>query len=401
MQQETALSDFASFDAQLPAIQSALRAQGLDGWLLYDLHARNAAVSGLLGLGDLSRRYFVLIPAQGAPRAVTHAIEQMPWAAWRHAKTIYSGWRELNDALPGLLGNARKVCMETSPKDAVPAVDLTPAGVIELIRGAGVEVVSSGDLVSQFYSSWSATQYASHMRASAILAQAAHTNLERLARTLRDGRAPTERDLREWVLAELHERGLTSGADTISANGVNAANPHYELHGAGATFREGDVVLLDLWAKEDDDAVFADQTWMGYLGRTVPARAAEVFAVARDGREAAVRFVKDAFAAGRDVQGYELDDAARNVIRERGFGEYFIHRTGHSIDRATHGMGPNIDNFETHETRRLVRGVGFSIEPGIYIAGEIGVRTEINVYIDESGPVVTTPGPQTEMMALL
>ncbi len=395
------MSDFARLSSQLPAVQEALRAADLDGWLLYDLHARNAAATGLLGLGDLSRRYFVLVPREGTPRALTHAIEQMPWEHWPWERRRYSGWRELHETLAWLLGGARRVGMETSPNDAVPAMDLVPAGVVELIRGTGVEVVTSGDLVSRFASSWTAEQLASHKRASAALAQAAHTNLERLGRAVRDGLRPTERDLREWVLADLQERGAGVGADTITANGVNAANPHYELHGTGATFQEGDVVLLDLWSKEHEDMVFADQTWMAYLGRSVPARAAEVFAAVRDAREAAVRYVQEAFAAQRSVQGYELDDAARAVIRERGFGDYFIHRTGHSIDRATHGMGPNIDNFETHETRRLVHGVGFSIEPGIYIPGEIGVRSEINMFIAATGPIVTTPGPQAEMLALL
>ncbi len=395
------MTDFATLRDRLAEIQAAVRAADLDGWLLFDLHARNPAATALLGLGDLTRRYFVLIPREGNPRALTHRIEQHPFAQWSWEKQQYSSWRELHEALGWLLGGARRVGMEISANDAVPAMDLVPAGVVELIRGTGVEVVTSGDLVSQFASRWTAAQLASHKRAGAILAQVAHSNLERLARTLREGLRPTERDLREWVLADLAAKGAAVGADTITANGVNAANPHYELAGRGAEFREGDVVLLDLWAKESEDMVYADQTWMGYLGRTVPPRAQEVFAAVRDGRDAAVKYVQDAFAAGRDVQGYELDDATREVIRERGFGEYFIHRTGHSIDRATHGMGPNIDNFETHETRRLVRGVGFSIEPGIYVPGEIGVRSEINMYIDVTGPIVTTPGPQSEMLLLL
>ena len=395
------MSDFEHLRSRLADIQAALRAADLGGWLLFDLHARNSAAVGVLGLGDLTRRYFVMVPREGSPRALTHRIEQHPFAHWPWEKQQYSSWRELHEALPWLIGPAKRVGMEISSNDAVPAMDLVPAGVVELVRGTGVEVVTSGDLVSQFASSWTDEQLASHKRASAILAQVAHSNLERVARTLREGLRPTERDLREWVLADLAERGAGVGADTITANGVNAANPHYELEGQGAEFKEGDVVLLDLWSKEADEMVYADQTWMGYLGRTVPPRAQEVFAAVRDGREAAVRYVQDAFAAGKDVQGYELDDAARNVIRERGFGDYFIHRTGHSIDRSTHGMGPNIDNFETHETRRLVRGVGFSIEPGIYIPGEIGVRSEINMYIDATGPIVTTPGPQSEMLALL
>lgn len=395
------MSDFARLRTQLPAIQQAIRAAGLDGWLLYDLHARNDVAARLLGLGDLSRRYFVLLPAEGEPRALTHGIEQMPWAEWPYARDRYSGWQELHERLPELLNGVGRLAIETSALDAVPAIDLVPAGVIELIRAQGVDTVSSGDLVSQFYSRWTAAQRAAHQRASAILAQTAHTCLERLARAVRDGGQPTEGDLRTWVLGEIAERGLRAGADTITANGVNAANPHYELHGAGATFRRGDVVLLDLWAKEDDDAVFADQTWMAYLGSAVPPRAADVFDAVRDARDAAVQFLVDAAAAGRSVQGYEVDDAARAVIRARGFGDHFIHRTGHSIDRATHGMGPNIDNYETHETRRLVTGVGFSIEPGIYIPGEIGVRSEINVYMSADGPEVTTPGPQSSMLALL
>lgn len=395
------MSDFSHLRSHLPGIQAALRDAGLGGWLLFDLHARNSAAMGVLGLGDLTRRYFVLIPREGAPRALTHRIEQHPFAHWAWEKQQYSSWRELHAALPWLIGDARRVGMEISANGAVPAMDLVPAGIVELIRGTGVEVVTSGDLVSQFASSWTDAQLASHKRASAVLAQVAHSSFERLARTFREGLRPTERDLREWVLADLAERGAGVGADTITANGVNAANPHYELEGSGAEFKEGDVVLLDLWSKESADMVYADQTWMACLGRSVPARAREVFEAVRDGREAAVKYVQDAFEAGRDVQGYELDDATRSVIRERGFGDYFIHRTGHSIDRSTHGMGPNIDNFETHETRRLVRGVGFSIEPGIYIPGEIGVRSEINMYIDETGPIVTTPGPQSEMLALL
>lgn len=395
------MSDFDHVRTQLPAIQAALRDADLEGWLLFDLHARNGAAVGVLGLGDLSRRYFVMIPRAGSPRALTHRIEQQPFAQWPWEREQYSSWRELHEKLAWLIGGARRVGMEISTNDAVPAMDLVPAGVVELIRGTGVEVVTSGDLVSRFASSWTAEQLASHKRASAVCAQVAHSNFERLARTLREGLRPTERDLREWVLADLAERGAGVGADTISANGVNAANPHYELDGRGAEFREGDVVLLDLWGKESDDMVYADQTWMAYLGRTVPARVQDVFTAVRDARDAAVRYVQDAFRAGRDVQGYELDDAARNSIQARGFGEYFIHRTGHSIDRATHGMGPNIDNFETHETRRLVPGVGFSIEPGIYVPGEIGVRLEINMYIDATGPIVTTPGPQSEMLALL
>ena len=398
---QTSDAVFRDLRAQLPSIQSALRERGLDGWLLYDFKGRNPVSAHLLGLGVMSRRYFVLVPAEGEPRALTHGIEQMPWQTWPWAKSVYVGWEELHAQLPALLGGAKRIALEISDNDAVPIVDIVPAGVVELLRSAGAEPTTSGDLVSLFYARWSAPDLASHRLASGVLAQVAHAAFERLARRIGANETVTEKSFRDDVLADIAAHGLLAGADCMGANGINAANPHYELVGDGATFRKGDVVLLDLWAKQDEDSIFADQTWMAYLGRTVPDRAAEIFAAARDARDAAVRFLTETWEAGRPIAGYEVDDVARRTIRERGFGDYFIHRTGHSIDRATHGMGPNIDNYETHETRTLLPGVGFSIEPGIYIPNEIGVRTEINVFITQDGPDVTTPRPQGEMLALL
>jgi Xaa-Pro aminopeptidase len=391
---------FGELRDKLAEIQAALVELGLDGWLLYDLRGRNLVASGLLGLGVLSRRYFVWVPARGEPVAIVHGIETGPWAGWPWAQRRYVGWRELDVALAEVLAGAKRAAMEVMPRDAVPVVDLVPVGVVELVREAGPEVVTSGELITRFYSRWSPEGLESHLRASEVLAGVAHDALDWLAAEVRGGGAPTESGLRARVIELLRERGCGAGADCHAANGINAADPHYVSVGEGAVFREGDVVLLDLWAKEADHLIYADQTWMAYLGERVPERVQEVWAAVRDARDAAVEFLRESWREGRPVQGYEVDDVTRAVIVERGYGEAFIHRTGHSIDVSTHGMGPNLDNLETREVRLLIPGVGFSIEPGIYLPGELGVRSEINVYIGPDGPVVTPREIQSEMGVL-
>lgn len=392
-------SQFIRLQRDFGRMQEALRSAGLDGWLLYDLHARNSVSARLTELGDLTRRYFVYLPAQGAPHALVHGIEETPWANWPWTKERYVSWRQLDEALKRILPGQR-VAMEISANDAVPALDLVPSGVVELIRGCGAEVVSSGDLVTRFYAVWSAQDLASHRRSSVILMQAAHAAFVRISRALQDGATVTENEARGWVVADLVSRGAGTGADCIVAATLGAADPHYSPAGMGARFERGDIILLDLWAKEGPDTVYSDQTWMAYLGPTVPDRARDLFAIIRDGRDAAVTFLQEAWRADRPVAGGEVDDVTRAVITERGYGHAFIHRTGHSIDQSTHGMGPNIDNLETKETRSLIPGCAFSIEPGIYLAGEIGMRTEINVFMGDQGPEVTTPQPQTEILAL-
>lgn len=391
---------FDRLDARLDGIRDALREQRLDAWLLYDLHMRNPVAARLLGHGDLTRRYFVLIPADGEPHALVHGIEEAPWSGWPWARSRYIGWRELGDRLAGLV-DGRRVAMEVSPGDAVPALDLVPAGVVELVRRAGADVVASGDLVTRFHASWGADDLASHRRAASVLADVAREAFARIAEAAERDEPRTEGEMFDWVLDRLAERGCGAGADCIVAIGPNAANPHYEPRNGGAPIRRGDVVLLDLWSKESEDAVYADQTWMAYVGEEVPDRVADLFAVVRDARDAAVALIRERWAAGEAVRGYEVDDAARRAIETRGLGDAFIHRTGHSIDRATHGMGPNIDNLETHEVRRLIPGVGFSVEPGVYLPDEIGLRSEINVYMGSDGPEVTTPEPQRNVFALL
>ena len=393
--------EFTRVRAEIDGIQTAIRAAGLDGWLLYDLHARNDVAARLIGLGDMSRRFFVLIPAEGEPTAVIHGIEQAPWDEWPWRRRVYVGWQELGTALREMLQGSARVAMEYSPDAAVPAIDLVSAGIVELVRSTGVEVVSSGDLVTRFYSCWTPEQTQSHYTASAGLAQIAEATFVRLAHAVAAGERVNEVQMRDWVLADMAAHGIAVGGDAITATGLSAADPHYSPENGGAVFKRGDVVLLDLWSKQSEEMVFADQTWMAFLGGAVPERAATLFAVIRDARDAAVEFLHDTWKEGRPVEGREVDDVARKVVTDAGQGAYFIHRTGHSIDRSIHGMGPNIDNLETNETRRLMPGVGFSIEPGVYIPGEIGMRSEINVYVSENGPEVTTPRPQNAIQALL
>lgn len=394
-------SDFSFITARLQEVQASLREQSLGGWLLYDMRARNPVAGKLLGLGELSRRYFVLIPPIGEPVALTHGIEQGPWSDWPWRKEKYVGWSELDDALRALLAGAGTVAMEVSETDAVPVTDLVPYGVVQLVRGAGAQVVSSADLITLFYSRWSAEDETSHRRAAVICAQVAHAALYWVGQQLAAGSAVSEGQLHDRVLADLGSHGLPVDADCIAATGLNAADPHYGPVGEGARFSAGDVVLLDLWARESTAGIYADQTWMGYLGATVPARAAVLFGLVCSARDAAIRHLQSGWSAGRRVSGAEVDDVARGVISAAGYGPRFIHRTGHSIDRTLHGSGPNIDNLETRETRLLLPGIGFSIEPGIYLPGELGVRTEINVYMTADGPEVTTPQPQDHLLSLL
>lgn len=379
--------------ATLPAVQAALRELKLDGWLLFDFHGLNPVATGMLGLeGLLSRRIFALVPREGVPVALTHAIEQGPWTHWPAGwvKHTYSSWRTLEELLAGMV-KGRKVAMEYSPGDAVPYLDRVPAGVLEMVRQAGAKVVSSGDLVTRFYAAWSAAHVESHRRSAAALARIARDAITVAGKRARGGAPLAEHELQRWILERFAEQGLLCDHGPIVAAGANAANPHYQP--AAATPRpiqRGDILLIDLWARErTPDAVYADQTWMASLGPP-SARALEIWAAVRDARDAAIALVQERVRKGAPVRGGEVDDASRRVIESRGFGPLFTHRTGHSIDpRDLHGSGPHIDNLETREDRLLLPGIAFSIEPGIYLSGEIGMRSEVNVYLLDREAVVT------------
>jgi Xaa-Pro dipeptidase len=384
----------------LADVQAAIGGAGLDGWLLYDFHGLNPVAVGMLGLtGMATRRIFVYVPRSGAPTAITHAIEQSTWKDWpsQWGKTVYSGWRQLESQLASVVGG-KKVAMEYSPGDAVPYLDRVPAGVIELVRNSGATVVSSANLVSRFYAAWTPGNLASHKRAAEEIAGIAHEAMKRAAEAAKQGTPVTEYSIQQWIREQFTLRGLNTDHGPIVAIGPNAANPHYEPEESGsATINTGDILLIDLWAREEN-GVFADQTWMGSLGEP-SARNIEIWTAVRDARDAAIALLTERISSGASVTGGEIDDAARAVITSRGYGDRFIHRTGHSIDaRDLHGSGPHIDNLETREERELIPGVGFSIEPGIYITGEVGMRSEVNGIIGEDGLIVTPARCQTEII---
>jgi Xaa-Pro aminopeptidase len=384
----------------LPEIQKALSEANLDGWLMFDFHGLNPVATGMLpreGMG--TRRIFVLVPRSGKPVAVTHAIEQGPWKNWpaEWHKTQYSGWRELESQLKSIVAGKR-VAMEYSPGDAVPYLDRVPAGVLEMVRSAGATVVSSADLVSRFYAVWTRENLASHKRASEIIARIAQAAFKRAGDAASNGSPLTEYELQQWILGEFAANKLSTDHGPIVAIGPSAANPHFEPKQEGsARIERGSILLIDLWAREDE-GVFADQTWMASLGEPSE-RDRSVWLAVRDARDAAIALLRERINSGQPVRGGEVDDAARDVITSRGYGDRFIHRTGHSIDaRDLHGSGPHIDNLETREERLLISGVGFSIEPGVYLTGEVGMRSEVNGVIGEREVIITPSAYQTEMI---
>jgi len=386
----------------LPSLQSALRATGVDGWLLYDFRGINAIACGLVGIkGFVSRRWFVWVPAQGTPVAITHVIEQHPWldwpATWENRQ--YSAWPALEAEVARCV-KGRRIVMEYSLGDAVPYVDLVPAGMLELVRAAGATVESSGDLVTQFLSVWDDEQRRTHCIAAEQLKEIAYAAFRRAGEAARAGTPTTEYALTEWIRGEFARLGLwTDHGPNVSAT-ENAANPHYDPSpDQPRHLKVGDIVLIDLWAKASD-GMWADQTYMASIGAP-SARAVEVWNAVRDARDAAIVLLREKLASGAAVRGGEADDASRAVIAKRGFGAYFTHRTGHSIDASgLHGSGAHLDNLETREERVLLDGCGFSIEPGIYIAGEIGMRTEVNAYVLGKTLVVTPTEPQVELFVV-
>jgi Xaa-Pro aminopeptidase len=305
----------------------------------------------------------------------------------------------LERSLAGLV-RGKRVAMEYSPGDAVPYLDRIPAGVVEMVRAAGAEVVSSAELVTRFYAIWSAEGLASHLRAAEIVAAVARDAMARAGECAAAGTPTTEHELRNWIVDRFKNAGLETDEPPIVAVGAHAANPHYAPSSKRPQrIERGDSLLIDLWAKEPG-GIYADQTWMGVLGEPTT-RQRQVWEAVRDARDAAIALVQSRVAAGADLRGAEVDDAARQVMMERDLAEYFTHRTGHSIDaRDLHGSGPHIDNFETREERRLLPGVGFSIEPGVYIGGEIGMRSEVNAYIGEGEAIITPHEYQRELIVV-
>ncbi|PYT50040.1 MAG: hypothetical protein DMG44_08360 [Acidobacteria bacterium] len=389
--------------ADIPGIQSDLRAAKLDGWLFYDFRGRDPIAQRILDLpeGMRTRRWFYFVPAKGTPKKLVHKIEAQSLAALPGDTLYYAGQDELRKNVGKMLGRAKNVAMQYSPKNAIPYVAMVDAGTVEQVRGSGVKVVSSADLVQKYEACWSDEQLASHQSAGAAIDRIVREAFQHAAKNVREKKTITEYDLKVWILQEFENAGIWTEEGPDIAVNSNASDPHYgPTAESAAPIREGDLLLLDVWGKKKTPgSVYYDITWVGYLGAKVPEKYAKVFGIVGEARDKAVDLILKNIAAGKPLQGWQVDKAARGVIEKAGYGKYFFHRTGHSIGEKVHGNGANMDGLETHDVRHLIPRTCTSIEPGIYLP-EFGIRSELNMYIDEHKARVTGP-VQKEILPLL
>jgi Xaa-Pro dipeptidase len=399
----------SSTELNIAAVQAALAGDGLDGWLLYDFRGINPIAADVTGAGRqgghlATRRWYYLIPAIGEPRSLVHAIEPHALAHLPGATSRYAGKDQLADGLSQLLTGMHRLAMEYSPGCAIPYISRIDAGTLELVQRsgpAGLEVVSSGDLVQRFSAVWDGQATASHRTASDRLHRVKDRAFEAIARLTRGGATTTEYAIQQLMVGWFKEEQLTSDSVPNVSASENAGNPHYlPTASAFRTIGGEELVLLDLWGKLDQPgAMYADITWMGYTGRRAPDRFVRAFDAVRAARDAAIALVQTGAREGRDLRGWEVDRAASTVLRDAGYGDRILHRTGHSLGESVHGNGVNMDDYETHDDRRLLPGTGFTIEPGVYFP-DFGERSEINMIMGTRDAVVTGP-LQTEILALV
>ena len=388
---------------RLDSIQQEIRNQKLDGWLFFDHHLRDPLAYRVLGLTTArvpTRRWYYLIPAQGEPAGLEHRVEPGMIGALPGRKIPYSRWTEQVAALRQLTAGLRRVAMQYSPMCAIPYVAMVDAGTVELIRSLGLEVVSSAELIQAFEARWAPEALESHLEAGRRVDRVRAEAFALIRERTRNGAPLQEIDVKKFVLAGFAEAGMTTDHGPIVGVNANASNPHYEpTEEASAPIRRGDFVLLDMWAKLDrPDAVYYDITWTAFCGDSPGDEMRNVFAVVTGARDAAIKRVQEAVAAGRTLRGCDVDDVARGYIESRGLGAYFTHRTGHSIGQEVHGNGANMDNFENHDERRVSPWTCFSIEPGVYLP-EFGVRSEIDMFVGDGEARVT--GEMQRELALL
>lgn len=381
----------------LQAIQNALCEQHLDGWLFYDHHHRDPIAYRILGLDEnsfVSRRWYYFIPAQGEPRKLVHRIESGRLDALPGTCDAYSSWQELERKLEAMMSGAQKIAMQYSPRNAIMYVSMVDAGTIELLRSMGKEIVSAADLISIFEAVLTEHQIATHYEAQRRLDVVLASGWKYIGESIRKGSTITEFDVIQFLNEEITAAGLWTDHGPNCSAGPNSADSHYEpTRDRSRVIRDGDFILIDIWAKlaapdhpkqPDPTAIWYDITWTAVVGRTPTEREQLIFSIVRQARDAAIATVQQAYQEGRPIAGWEADDAARTVIREAGFGEWFTHRTGHNIALVLHGSGAHLDNLETHDERILLPGTCFSVEPGIYFPGEFGIRSEVNM--------ITLPG---------
>lgn len=376
----------------LAAIQAALHERNIDAWLFYDHHHRDPIAYRVLGLSPslmVTRRWFYLIPAEGQPQKLVHKIEAGHLDTLPGEKHQYAGWQELFDNLKAMLANCRDIAMQYSPNNLVFLISLVDGGTLELIRGLGKNVVSSGDLVALFEATWSEAQIESHFAARDAVDRITASAFQEIGHSARNG-GTHEFEIQQWFLEAFRREQLVTVDPPVVAVNRNSGNPHYEPRAeTSAPIREGDCVLLDVWAKKNTpDAVYYDITWMGFVGRTPSDRVQQIFEIVRDARDTGVKTVQDAIAGKKVIAGWEVDRVVRAHIKNAGYGEFFIHRTGHSIGTEVHANGANMDDLETHDERRILPDSCFSVEPGIYLP-EFGVRSEVNVLVRQHSAEVT------------
>lgn len=394
-------------EQRLKDIQAAMKESGTEAWLLYNFRDSNAIASRILGLEEgthQTRRWAVLIPADGTPRGLVHRIEPHLAKGIPGDVTFYSSRTEFESSLCSMLQGHDNVVMEYSPNNALPVVARVDAGSIELVRSCNVQVHSSGELIARLESTLTDERLQSGIRAGAACREIMMNAFSLIAENVRSGSVVTEYDVVASILADLEKHGLVTDHDPNCSVGPNSANPHYQpVEESALPISEGDFVLIDLWGRERaEGSVYGDITWTGYVGSEVPEEYETVFQVVREARDASLSRVREAFASGAPVTGADLDDAARNVIEAEGFGEYFVHRTGHSITSDLHGAGTNLDNFETRDDRPILPATSFSIEPGIYLPDRFGIRSELDVVITAEGDVLATSEPlQTTVLPIL
>ncbi|HSO76674.1 MAG TPA: M24 family metallopeptidase [Blastocatellia bacterium] len=396
----------------IEAIQQALKDADLDGWLFYSFRGSDPIAANILGMpteGHMAtRRWFYLVPQSGEPVRILHSIERDVLDHLPGKKIIYLPWQQLHSVLKteltGLTGKrVPRLAMQYSPDAAIPYLSRVDAGTIELIRSFGVDIVTSADLVQLFEAAWNDSQLDMHEEAARGLYASVHEAFAEIGRRIKAGTPTNEYDIQQFIMSRFAERGMFTKDPPIVAVNGNSAAPHYgPTREHNSPINKGDFVLIDLWAKLDKpNSVYADITWTSFVGERAPDDVVKVFNIVRDARDAATEFVKEAFGGGRKIFGWQVDDVCREVIQKAGYGEYFIHRTGHNIHTEVHGNGANIDNLETKDERMLIPRTCFSIEPGIYLEGRFGVRSEIDVYVDERGARVTGGEVQRELVAIL
>jgi Xaa-Pro aminopeptidase len=392
-------------DAHIESIQKALQQDKLDGWLFYSFRGSDPIAENILRLDHAkftTRRWFYLIPATGTPQKIVHAIETGTLDSLPGDKQVYLPWQQLHQTLRERLSGMKKVAMQYSPMNAIPYISRVDAGTLELIRSFGVEVVSSADLVQVFEAVWTEEQLNTHLYAAKHMREIVDEIVKEVGRRLRSNVSVTEVEIQEFILKQYEQRDLTAGHPPIVAINAHSADPHFAPNlEDNLPMKKGDFLLVDMWSKRRmPHAVYDDITWTFFIGDSVPSEHQRIFEVVRNGRDAAIKAAQERYRKGEALYGWQIDEEARQSITKAGYGEYFIHRTGHSIHEEVHGNGANIDNLETKDSRRLMAGTCFSIEPGVYLKGKFGVRSEVDMYLSEAEAIVTGQPIQTNVVPI-